>query len=100
MRSSYHLGTILGAYIVTQNSAFQIARRKSKMWDKMKMVNAVKAIKRKEMGFKETPRVFEVPRSTRKDKINSMETAVEKLTNTQLGRKPELPYKFEEETVS
>jgi len=32
--------------------------RKGKMWDKMKMVNAVKAIKRKEMGFKEESKVL------------------------------------------
>jgi len=64
------------------------------------MANAVKAIKRQEMGFKKTSKVFEVPRSTHKDKINSKETNVEKLTNTRLGRKPEMPYKFEEEIVS
>jgi hypothetical protein len=52
------------------------------------------------MGFKETSKVFEVPRSTLKDRINSMETNVEKLTNNLLGRKPEMPYKFEEEIVS
>jgi hypothetical protein len=69
--------------------------RKSKMWEKIKMANAVKAIKRKEMGFKETSMVFEVPRSTLKDEINTMETDVEKLTSTRLGRKPEMPCKFE-----
>ena len=66
----------------------------------MKIVKAVKAIKRKEMGLKEASKVFEVPRSTLNNKINSMETDLEKLTNTRLGRKPELPYKFEEEIVN
>lgn len=60
------------------------------MWDKMKMANALKAIKRKEVGFQEESKAFEVPRSTLKDKVNSTETDKKKLTNIQLGRKPEL----------
>jgi hypothetical protein len=65
--------------------------RKSKMWDKMKMANAVKAIKEKEIEFKEESKVFEIPKSTLKDKISSMETDIVKVTNTQFGRKPEMP---------
>ena len=56
----------------------------------MKMANALKAIKRKEVGFQEESKAFEVPRSTLKDKVNSTETDKKKLTNIQLGRKPEL----------
>ena len=40
--------------------------------------------------------MFEVPRSTLIDKVNSKETDVEKLINTQFSRKPALPYIFEE----
>jgi hypothetical protein len=40
--------------------------------------------------------VIEVPRSTLKDKVYSKETDIEKRINTRLGRKPVLPYKFEE----
>jgi len=35
--------------------------RKGKMWNKMKMASAVKAINRKEMGFQEESKAFEVP---------------------------------------
>lgn len=66
----------------------------------MKLANALEAVKSKEMEFKEASKVFEVPRSTLKDKVNSIETDIEKLTATQRGMKPELPYKFEEEIVS
>jgi len=55
------------------------------------MANAVKRIKIKETGFKEESKVFILPRSAFKDKVNSMETDIVKVTNTQLGRKPELP---------
>jgi len=65
--------------------------RNSKMWDEMKMANAVKAIKEKEIEFKEESKVFEIPRSTLKDKISSMETDIVKVTNTHFGRKPEMP---------
>jgi transposase len=70
--------------------------RKGKMWDNMKMANAVEAVKSKEMGFKEASKVFEVPRSTLKDKVNSVETDIEKLTDTRRGRKPEFPSKYKE----
>jgi hypothetical protein len=75
-------------------------RKKRKTWDKMKMANAIKAVRCKEMGLKTASRVFEVPRSTLKDKVNSKETDIEKLINTRLGRKPVLPSNVEEELVS
>jgi hypothetical protein len=40
--------------------------------------------------------MFEVPRSTFTDVVNSKETDIEKLINTQLGRKPVLPCNLEE----
>jgi len=64
--------------------------RKGKLWDKLEMANAVKAVKRKEVGFQDESKAFEVPRSTLNDKVNSTETDKKKVTNTQLGRKPEL----------
>jgi ribosomal protein L13E len=70
------------------------------MWDKMKMANAIRAVRSKEMELKRASRVFEVPRSTLKDKVNNKETDVETLINTRLGRKPVLPYSLEEELVS
>ena len=66
----------------------------------MKMANVIKAVRCKEMGLKTASRVFEVPRSTLKDKVNSKETDIEKLINTRLGRKPVLPSNVEEELVS
>jgi hypothetical protein len=47
------------------------------MWDKMKMANAIRAVRSKEMGLKRASRVFEVPRSMLKDKVNSNETDIE-----------------------
>jgi hypothetical protein len=40
----------------------------------MKMANAIKAVRIKEMGLKWASKVFQVPRSTLKDKVNSKET--------------------------
>jgi transposase len=70
------------------------------MWENMKMTKVVEAVKSKEMGLKEASKVFEVSRSTPNDKVNSIETDIEKLTDIRLGKKPKLPYKFEEEIVS
>ncbi|GFG39808.1 hypothetical protein Cfor_10583 [Coptotermes formosanus] len=59
------------------------------------MAKAIKVLRCKEMGPKRASRVFEVPRSTLKDKVNSKETYIYKI-NTLLGRKPVLPYNLEE----
>jgi hypothetical protein len=48
---------------------------------KMKMANAIMAVRREEMGLKKL-KVFEVPKSTVKNKFNSRETGIEKLINT------------------
>jgi hypothetical protein len=68
--------------------------RKCKMWDEMKMVNAIKADMSEEMGLrkKKTSKLFEVPRTTLKNSVDNKETDVKKLITTRLGRKPELPY--------
>ena len=58
------------------------------------MANAIMAVRREEL------KVFELPRSTLKNKCNSRETGLEKLINTWLFRKPELPYSLEEELFS
>ena len=64
------------------------------------MASAIKAVRSEEMGLKKTQRVFEVPRSTPKNKDNSKKTDVEKPINNRCGRKPMLPCSLEEELVS
>ena len=55
------------------------------------MANSIKAVRSEEMRLKKkTSNVFEVLRSTLKDKVNSKETDIEKLIITRLGRKPVL----------
>ena len=44
------------------------------MWDKMKMGNAIKAVRSEENGMQKTSKVYEVPRSTLKKKGKSRET--------------------------
>lgn len=44
--------------------------------------------------------MFEIPRSTLKNKVNSKGTDTGRLINTRFGRKPVLPYNPEEELVS
>ena len=65
------------------------------MWDKMKMVNAIKAVRSEEMESKKTLKVFEVPRSTLKNKVKSKETYIVRLINMQLVQKAVLPYSLE-----
>ena len=50
----------------------------------MKMVNAIKAVRNEEMGLKKSSKVYEGPKSTLTNKMNSKETDFEKLTNTRL----------------
>ena len=52
------------------------------------------------MGLKKTTNVFEVPRQTLTNKLNSKETDIEKLINSRLFGKPVLSYNLEEELVS
>jgi hypothetical protein len=66
----------------------------------MKMADSIKAVWIKEMGLKRASKVYQVPRSTLKDKGNSKDTNIDKLINTRLGRKSVLPHKLEEELVS
>ena len=43
--------------------------------------------------------MYEGPKSTLKNEVNSKKTDAEKLTNSRLCRKPALPYNLEEELV-
>ena len=69
------------------------------MWDKMKMVKALKALKSKKMELKQAS-VLEVQRSILKGKVNNKETDVGKFIDTRVGRKQLLPYILEEELVN
>lgn len=39
--------------------------KKRKQWDKAAMINAVKAVKNKEMGYRKASQVFNVPKGKR-----------------------------------
>jgi hypothetical protein len=70
------------------------------MWGKMKIANAIKAVRSTEMELKRASRVPEVQRSKLKDKVNSKETDIEDLINTRLGWKSVLPCNLEARLVS
>ena len=62
----------------------------------MKMSNAVEAVRSEEMGLKKSSKASEGLKSTLRNKVNSKETDIEKLTNSRLCRKPVLPCNLEE----
>ena len=64
------------------------------------MANAIKTVRSEAIRLKKKSKVFEIPRSTIKNKVNSKETDIQKLINTRLVRKPVLPCNLEEELVS
>jgi hypothetical protein len=70
------------------------------MWDKIIMANAIKAVRSEEIRLKKTSNVFEIQRSTIKNKGNSKEKDLRKLINTRLVRKPVLLCNLEAELVS
>jgi hypothetical protein len=65
--------------------------KKRKAWDKESMVRAVKAVRDKEMGLLKASKMFNVPRATLKDYVNSRGKEVEHLVTMRMGRKPVLP---------
>jgi len=63
------------------------------------MKNAILAVRRKEMGLKKASRIFSVPRSTLRGKVNSSSEDIEKLASAKRGRKPVLANEMEEALV-
>jgi hypothetical protein len=63
------------------------------------MRQAVKAVKKKEMGPLKTAKAFNVPRSTLKDYVKTKDTDIEKRLNVPLGRKSVLSPETENHLV-
>ena len=70
--------------LFSRDSEICVVDGQKNAWGKMKMANGKKAVSSKEMGLKKTSKVSEVLRSTLKNKINSKETVIQKLINTDL----------------
>ena len=70
-----------------------------KSWDKIKMIEAVIAVKNKEMGLLKASKIFQVPRSTLKDYVKKPEDELQKLLDVPLGRRPVLPPDVEDQLV-
>jgi hypothetical protein len=66
----------------------------------MKMANAIKTVRSEKMGLKKKSKLYEVPRSTLKNKVKNKERDIENLINKRLVRKTMLTYNLEEELVS
>jgi hypothetical protein len=73
---------------------------KRKAWYKESMVRAVKAVRDKEMGLLKASKMFNVPRATLKDCVNSRGKEVEHLVTMRMGRKPVLPAQIENKLVN
>lgn len=61
------------------------------------MFNDITAVRNKEVGLTRASKIFEVPRSTLKDKANSGEADINTLVNTRHDRKPVLPERLKDE---
>jgi hypothetical protein len=67
--------------------------KKHNTW-KDDIIMATMAAGNKEMGLLRASKVFEVPKSTLKDKVKRTEQSIEKFLNIGIGRKPVLPEDF------
>lgn len=65
-----------------------MAPTKRKQWSSENMKRAIVAVRSKEMGLLRASKIYEVPKSTLKDKVNSGEADINKLISVKLGRKP------------
>lgn len=72
--------------------------RQRKMWDRERMVAAINAVRKKEMGYFKAAQTFGVPQTTLERYVKSKEHP-DKLIATPLGRKPTLPEEIEENLV-
>lgn len=70
-----------------------------KKWDKVKMKEAVVAVKNKEMGLLKASKTFNVPRSTLKDYVKKPMEEIETRLCVPLGRKPILPPDLEQQLL-
>lgn len=70
-----------------------------KTWDKIKMKEAVTAVKKKEMGLLKASKAFNVPRSTLKDYVKKHEDELQTLLDVPLGRRPVLSLDVEKQLV-
>lgn len=70
-----------------------------KTWDRVKMKEAVTAVKNKEMGLLKASKIFDVPRSTLKDYVKKPVEDIQELIEVPLGRKPILSKELEDELV-
>jgi hypothetical protein len=67
-----------------------------KKWDRAAMLQAVEAIRKKEMGFLKACKTFKVPRSTLENFVNhKIFKDAEILSSKKLGRKSVLPEELE-----
>uniref|UniRef100_T1IB85 HTH psq-type domain-containing protein n=1 Tax=Rhodnius prolixus TaxID=13249 RepID=T1IB85_RHOPR len=68
---------------------------KRKQWNPKAMVEAVKAVRKKEMGYKTAAKTFQVPRATLKDYVQSS-LEPEDMINRNIGRPTVLPKVIEQ----
>ncbi|OWR52008.1 hypothetical protein KGM_205138 [Danaus plexippus plexippus] len=64
---------------------------KRKLWDPEAKKKAVEAVRAKEMGYKKTVKLFNVPRATLKDYVKKPDKSIEEIVSGKMGKKPVLP---------
>lgn len=60
------------------------------------MMRAVKAVRNREMGYKNAAKYLEVPKGTLERYVKNFEKTTESLVNVRMGRKPTLPQHLED----
>jgi hypothetical protein len=69
-------------------------------WEKNSMLRAIMAVRNKEMGLMQASKLYEVPKSTMKGKVNGKEQNTEEVINIRIRWKTVLPETFENSIAS
>jgi hypothetical protein len=70
-----------------------------KLWDKEKMIRAVRSVRAGQMGYKRASKQFNVPKGTLERYVKYNITSLEELVQVNLVRRPILLYHIESELI-
>jgi thymidylate synthase len=71
-------------------------KKRSKFWDQDRKIQAVAAVRKKQMGFKKSQKMFNVSKTLH---VNMKNKTSEEATFTKLERRPVFPKYMEQEIV-
>ncbi|VEN44176.1 unnamed protein product, partial [Callosobruchus maculatus] len=98
LRPSYIKKVEVNKLLIKELAECVCMPKKHKQWDPLSMVNAVKAVRNKEMGYLKASKVFNVPKGT-VERYSKSDKNPEELVKLSIGRKPVFSKALENDLV-